>query len=194
MEDSVIRNLWEEFHVPRNIRKHMEKVSDISIRLGKKLIDRGIDIDLKRLRQAALLHDLAKIVVCFDDIHKFEDNTKVEDIEVWNKLQTMYEGMKDSEITAMVLRNLNENHLAEIIRKHHFTSVIEEGNAPTTWEEKILYYADKLVMHDKEVTLRARLRDLDKRYSPDGDVPDAVKEAKKKARALEKEIETILAH
>lgn len=189
MTDQEIKILWEEFHVPRNIQKHMEKVAEIAVRIGKKLIDRKIYVDLKLLRQAGLVHDLAKIIACFDNLNSFEDSVKVCDLEVWNKLKERYDGMTDPEITALVLNQYNESKLADIVRKHHFTSVIEPGNEPKTWEEKVLYYADKLVMHDKEVSLKQRLRDLDKRYSVSGNVPDNIKEAKKRAAQIEKEIE-----
>lgn len=175
--------------MPKNIQKHMEKVSEIAVRLGKKLIDRGVPVDLKLLRQAGLVHDLAKIIACFDNLNSFEDSVKVCDLEVWNKLKERYEGMTDPEITALVLNQYSENKLADIVRKHHFTSVVEPGNEPKTWEEKVLYYADKLVMHDKEVTLKQRLRDLDKRYSANEDIPDNIKEAKRRATQIEKEIE-----
>ena len=175
--------------MPKNIQKHMEKVSEIAVRLGKKLIDRGVPVDLKLLRQAGLVHDLTKIIACFDNLNSFEDSVKVCDLEAWNKLKERYDGMTDPEITALVLNQRSENKLADIVRKHHFTSVVEPGNEPKTWEEKVLYYADKLVMHDKEVTLKQRLRDLDKRYSADGNVPDNIKEAKKRAAQIEEEIE-----
>ena len=33
-----------------------------------------------------------------------------------------------------------------------------------SWEEKILYYADKIVMHDKITTLKERLKEGHSRY------------------------------
>ena len=43
----------------------------------------------------------------------------------------------------------------------HFWEV--EGERDLTWEEKIVYYADKRVMHDKIVPLKERLEEAHKR-------------------------------
>lgn len=194
MTENDIKNLWIKFHVPKNIQRHMEKVTEIAVRIGKKLIDNKFQVDLKLLRQAALLHDLAKIVTCFSNINsnQFDDAVKVEDIEAWNKLSEKYSGMSDCEITKVVLREMGEDKIAEIVRKHHFTSVLKEEESPSTLEEKVLYYADKLVMHDKEVTLEKRMKDLDERYSTNGNIPEYIREAKKRARQIEKEIKAKL--
>ena len=178
--------------MPRNIRKHMEKVSDVAVRLGKKLIYKGVDLDLGIVRQAALLHDLAKIITCFDGFNSFEDTVKVEDLEVWNNIKDKYGDLSDPEITALRLREANEEKIANIVRKHHFTAIVEPGNEPSTWEEKLLYYADKLVLHDREVTLKERLQDFDERYSSEEETPANIKEAQIKIYELEQEIKEIL--
>lgn len=192
MEDSKIKKLWDEFHVPRNIQRHMEAVAKITIRLGKRLIDRGEVLNLRILRQAALLHDLAKAITVFDKPGFKSEDPKIEDIQAWNNLKDYYKEMTDSEITALVLRDIGELEMADIVRKHHFTSVIEEGNEPKTIAEKLLYYADKLVLHDREVSLEERLKDFNERYGGDERMPDKIKQARKAAREIEKEMKTKL--
>ena len=42
-------------------------------------------------------------------------------------------------------------------------ALLDEKEKPDTWEEKLLYYADKRVMHDKIVPLKERLAEGHKR-------------------------------
>ncbi len=42
-------------------------------------------------------------------------------------------------------------------------ALLDEKEKPDTWEEKLLYYADKRVMHDKIVPLKDRLAEGHKR-------------------------------
>jgi len=41
--------------------------------------------------------------------------------------------------------------------------ILDEKEKPTTWEEKLVYYADKRVMHDRIVPLKERLEEAHKR-------------------------------
>jgi hypothetical protein len=42
-------------------------------------------------------------------------------------------------------------------------ALLDEKDYPETWEEKLLYYADKRVMHDKIMPLKQRLAEGHKR-------------------------------
>ena len=42
-------------------------------------------------------------------------------------------------------------------------SMLDEKEKPKTWEEKLVYYADKRVMHERIVSLKERLADGHKR-------------------------------
>ena len=82
--------------------------------------------------------------------------------------------------------------MATIIRKHDFRSLIAaaDEDRPQTLEEKILYYADKRVCHDRIVSLKRRLEDGRKRYFPDGKIPVHDRMIAQKLRTLEKELLT----
>lgn len=54
--------------------------------------------------------------------------------------------------------------VAEIVKKHMLYDIIEPGLA--NWEEKIVYYADKIVNNNKIVTLDERFEYLNARYPP----------------------------
>jgi hypothetical protein len=49
--------------------------------------------------------------------------------------------------------------LALTIKKHRYMAMLDRKTRPTTWEEKIVYYADMRVMRDKIVPLKTRLTD-----------------------------------
>jgi hypothetical protein len=55
--------------------------------------------------------------------------------------------------------------LAKVIRKHRYTAIAHQKDKPVTWEEKLVYYADKRVMHDRIVSLKERLDEAHKRYA-----------------------------
>ena len=50
------------------------------------------------------------------------------------------------------------------VKKHKYASLASPHEKPTTWEEKLVYYADKRVMHDKVVPLGQRLDEAHARY------------------------------
>lgn len=56
--------------------------------------------------------------------------------------------------------------LALTIKKHRYTALLDEKERPATWEEKLVYYADKRVMHDRIVPLKVRLQEAHKRNAP----------------------------
>jgi hypothetical protein len=53
--------------------------------------------------------------------------------------------------------------LAETIRQHKYTAVLEENGGLDSWEAKLVYYADKRAMHDKIVPLKDRLEEAHRR-------------------------------
>lgn len=190
MTENELQTLLTQYHVPRHIMAHMKKVEGVARFIGEKINSAGGKVDLELLRQACLLHDLVKICDFEElDLSGFEGFT-AEDVQFWTAL--IKAGHKDGHITAVcnILEDLNEKKLAQIIKKHRFTCLIETNHAerPSSWEEKILYYADKRVKHDRITSIKDRLEDGRQRYFPDGNIPanDAIIE--KALYALEEEI------
>lgn len=60
-----------------------------------------------------------------------------------------------------LLKKMNELEIAQIIAVHG----LYPDSQPKTWEDKIVYYADKRVKHDEIVLLQERINDIIKRYS-----------------------------
>jgi len=190
MTERKLKNLLKKFSVPPHIMAHMEKVAMVAGWIAEKLIVRGYKVKPVVLRQACLLHDLLK--VC--EIRKFEGammkNATPEDLSAWKKVASLYskEGHIDSAVR--ILSGMGEDGLAQIILKHRFESLIDADPSarPSSWEEKLLYYADKRVKHDKIVTIRDRLEDGRKRYFGGMKIPKNNSATEKAVYAIEKEI------
>lgn len=186
MTDLEVSKLIEEFRVPLHVRRHCAAVADFCVELGEKLVAAGVKVDLKLLRQAALLHDLLRVIdfKTFEP-EKFPDPISAEDIEFLKSLREKYKGMHHADAAAQILRERGCNDIADVIEKHKYVQ-IKDGFR--TWEEKILYYGDKRIKHNKVVPLAERLADGRKRNYPyiKGEEPD--NELDKKVFELEKEI------
>ena len=144
----------------------MQKVAEVALYIGKKLQKKGEKIDLELLRYAALLHDVLKLCDFKElDLKNFDQTITAEDIHFWTRLMNSCNKIGHCEAAYNMLKDLGENELAIIIRKHGFESIIDPPGPLKTWEEKLLYYADKRVKHDQIVSLSERLSDLRKRYN-----------------------------
>ncbi len=155
--------LWDKYNLPSPKRIHMEAVAKLAFYLAKKITDHDprITIDLKLLEAAALLHDIDKNV-------------------------TKREGERHPDTAVRILKELGFNEVAEVVRKHPLHSILDPTIAPKTWEEKLLYLADKMTKYEViGVEHRFKLWYMEKLP------PDAFKEldaALPKVKALEKEI------
>lgn len=189
MTEDLLQKLIIQYRVPVHIQKHMKKVAAVALFLGQKITANGEKINLIQLRQAALLHDLMKLCDFRQlDIEHFEQNVTAEDIHFWTALMKSCQNIGHVEAAYNVLMDLNEPELAKIVRAHRFEGLISKEARPATWEEKILYYADKRVRHDEVVSTQERLVDGRARYFPDGNVPEHDHLVEKALLELEAEI------
>jgi hypothetical protein len=53
--------------------------------------------------------------------------------------------------------------MSQAIRKHRYSAIVDPQDKPGTWEEKLVYYADKRVMHHTIVPLQERLDEAHRR-------------------------------
>ena len=68
---------------------------------------------------------------------------------------------------AKLINSLGFPEVAEVIRKHSLNKIEDPARQPKTYEEKIVFYADKMVKGNKIVSLEERFADLKKRYNTD---------------------------
>ncbi len=121
--------------VPDNVRRHSAVVAAVAYFLALRLASAGVELDPILVHRGGLLHDLDKISTLNSDIPHGEE-------------------------AAAWLRELGYPELAEIARRH----ILRPGIAPRTWEEKVVFLADKLVEQERLVGLSARLSALKERY------------------------------
>ncbi len=190
MTEKELQEVIKSYHVPQLILAHMRKVAAVAVFIGKKMAEKGEKTDLVVLRQAALLHDIVKICdFKSTDLITSIGDFNAEDIAFWMKLHRSCRSVGHVNAAYNILMDLGEPKLAEIIRKHRYESIIDGNPAerPSSLEEKLLYYADKRVMHDKIVSMRERLDDGRNRYFGGNMRPQDV-EIEKALFSLEREI------
>jgi len=143
--------LMDEFGVPLHIRKHSLAVAKLGVFLAKKLREKGVSVDLDLVDRACLLHDLLRIY----------------DLKEWGPERSaelrVLERKSCHEDAAYELLKDKYPELALAVKRHRYAALLDEKDKPVTWEEKIVYYADKRVMHDKIVPLKERLEEAHRR-------------------------------
>lgn len=155
MTEEQIQKLINEFHVPKHIRRHCEKVAQVCKIIGEKLAQKGEKINMELLLAGAWLHDLVRI--CDFTVwnpENFPDKHDDKHHEKWKQIRSKYSGKTHEEAAYEILSEMGERDLARLIRSHKFENIKHPFR---NWEEKILYYADKRVEHDKIVSLAHRL-------------------------------------
>ncbi len=158
--------LLEKHGVPENVIRHSLRVRDVAVFLAEKLNGKGEEINIEQIESGALLHDIAKI-------------------------RTLETGEDHGLEASRVLREEGFEEVAEIAEKHMLFAVLKE-NLVASWEEKIVWYADKRVDHDKIVSLEKRFQKLVERYAGnDKEKAIKIKSCLVPAKKIEKEIFSI---
>ena len=154
--------LLEKYELPEHIVRHSLEVEKVAVYLAKKLLEAGEQIDVDLVSRAAILHDL-------------------------DKMKSLEVGSGHGTISRKILEKEGLPKLGLIAFKHHLSIVL--GSSPfQTWEEKIVYYADKRVNHDQIVSLGERFKYLLERYGKEAKIVEKISSCKPRVEGLEKEI------
>ena len=129
--------LYDEFDVPERIRKHCRAVTKVAVFLAKKLKEKGIKVDVNLVRAAAMLHDI-------------------------DKLQTLKNVCQHGVTSCKWLSCKEHKKVGEVIKKHVYKHYVESDSV--SWEDKIVYYADKRCNGDEVVTLDERMAYAREKY------------------------------
>jgi uncharacterized protein len=149
----------EKYHVPQHIVRHSLAVTKLGVFLAQKLKEKGIAIDVELVERACLLHDVVRICEFKEfDFGNFGQTVTEHEKTTWNRLKAKFKGISHED-AAYALLNEKYPMLALTIRKHRYAALLDKAERPKTWEEKLVYYADKRVMHDKVVGLKERLQE-----------------------------------
>jgi len=153
----------EEHHVPPHIVNHSLAVAKLAVFLAQRLNEKGQAVDVNLVDSACLLHDIVRICDFKEpDYSRFEQPVTDQVKTKWQQLRAKYNGIPHEYAAYDILKD-DYPALALVIKKHRYIAILDEEEKPDTWEEKLVYYADKRIMHDRIVTLKQRLTEAHKR-------------------------------
>jgi putative hydrolase of the HAD superfamily len=138
-----------------NLLQHVQTTAAIAYLLALRLRSCGADVDPILAHRGGMLHDLAKI----------------------KSVLNPQPGVHHGELGARLLERRNQSLLAEIARRHMLFDILDVHKAPQTWEQKLVFYADKLSESSRLVPLEQRLEALTHRYHIDPSQIEAVRPA-----------------
>ncbi len=148
--------------LPQNIIDHSMAVNKVANYLAEKLKEKGEKIDLALVDTATILHDIDKVI---------EPS-----------------GMKHGKESERILREKGFPKVAEVVSKHGLGNILQEGEL-NTWEDKIVWYADKRVNHDQIVSLDERFVYLRETYGHiSKELAEIIENSYSPAQKLENEI------
>ena len=131
--------------------------------MAQKLKEKGIVVDVNLVDRACLLHDILRVCdFSNSDYGRFEQPVTEDDKAKWRRLKEKYSRLGHEYAAYEVLKE-QYPVLALTIKRHRYTALLDEDEKPATWEEKLVYYADKRIMHDRIVPLDERLQEAHKR-------------------------------
>ncbi|MEM3690471.1 MAG: HD domain-containing protein, partial [Candidatus Micrarchaeia archaeon] len=155
--------LLDETKLTSNMKRHSMLVMRISTALAKKLMKKGETINLELLRSAALLHDLDKFL-------------------------TLENGHEHGYLSQKILTEKGYPEVGQIVRKHRLETIYEDPEGLKTWEEKLVFYADKRLNDSTIVGLPERYDYLLKRYGTTPKRREAILRTRAGVESLENEI------
>jgi len=160
------KTLWKTYNLPQQKQRHVLLVAEVSRILAERIEHAlGICIQKDLVYVAALLHDIDKNVV-----------KRV--------------GEQHPDAGVRILKEMGMDEVANLIETHPLHAILNQKIAPKTWEEKLLFLADKMTKYD--------VISVDKRFSlwreehltpKEGEILDR---AYPKVKELEQEICAIL--
>jgi len=151
--------LLSEYNVPSHIIAHSYKVSKVGWVIANEIKEINSQLNINLIISSCLLHDITK----------------------YEALKT---GEDHAETGGYLLKKLGYPEIGEIIESH----VVIKNPSKLLLEKKILFYADKRVMHDKIVSLKVRYDDLLIRYGKTEISKQFIKKGYEFAKNIEAEL------
>jgi len=130
---------WEDWEVPGNIRAHSKTVARSAYLLAVLMRRQGIPLDPILAHRGGLLHDI-------------------------DKIETLKQASAHGQVGADFLQEQGYTAMAEIVREHIMSTILDPHADDRRWEVKLVYFCDKLVEGDQLVPFDARLDALFERY------------------------------
>jgi putative hydrolase of the HAD superfamily len=139
--DTCLHWLLEE-GASAGVLLHVQAVAAVAYHFALRLRANGVAVDPVLAHRGGLLHDVSKLAA-----------KKV--------------GADHGEMARDFLLSKGQSDLADIAHRHMLFCLLEEGRLPITWEQKVVYFADKLVEGAGVTSLEERLEALKERYPKD---------------------------
>lgn len=140
--------LWmEEQGASQTLLNHVQIVAAAAYQIALWLRSSGVTVDPILTHRGGMLHDLMKL----------------------SSLKSLQARGDHGEQAFEVLTQRGQPELAEIARRHLLFCLLDEKARPRTWEQKLVYFADKLVENSHVADLDTRLQGLRLRYPQDSD-------------------------
>ena len=130
--------ILKENKVADNIIAHLKAVCDFSLKICDILEKKGISVNRDLVAAAALMHDVKKLSPNDHIIEGYE-----------------------------LVKSLGYPEVAVVIKKHGLYHLEDVNFIPKTWEEKIVFYADKRIKNDRIVSVDERFDYIKQRYKKD---------------------------
>ena len=127
-------NILNNNKTPSKVILHSKAVCKVAEKIADSLIKRKIKINKKLVIAAAMLHDVER-----------------------GRDKHVAMGIK-------LLKNLGYPEVANVVKKHSLYKLEVKNRQPATWEEKIVFYADKRCVGNKVVSVEERFGTLEKYY------------------------------
>ncbi|MEK7543721.1 MAG: HD domain-containing protein [Patescibacteria group bacterium] len=156
------RALWDKYELPEKKRQHVMLVARVAEFLARQ-IDKATNqqINQSLLQASALLHDIDKNV---------------------EKLP----GERHPDAGVRILREEGMGEVAEIVKTHSVHAILDPAIIPKTWEEKLLFLADKMVKQEV-IGVDARFAQWDAEDLPASEIA-MLRRAYPNVKELEKEV------
>lgn len=120
-----VKLLFDKYNLPSLKRIHVEEVAKLAKYLANKfkIQNSKIKINEELIEAAALLHDI-------------------------DKNAPKITGERHPDAAVRILNELGFAEVAEVVKKHSLHCILDPQLEPKTWEEKIVYLADKMVKYE----------------------------------------------
>ncbi len=117
--------LFDKYNLPTQKRIHVEEVAKLALYFVNQFQIHSPQYVVNEaiVEAAALLHDIDKNI-------------------------TRRPGEQHPDTAVRVLSELGFTEVAEVVRRHSLHSILDPKLVPRTWEEKIIYLADKMTKYE----------------------------------------------
>ncbi|MBI5619757.1 HDIG domain-containing protein, partial [Candidatus Gottesmanbacteria bacterium] len=116
--------LWDKYHLPQQKRLHVTLVAEVAVGLARQcqMPNAKCQINEQLLLAGALLHDI-------------------------DKNAAKLPGEQHPDTAVRILNTEGMEEVAALVKAHPLHAILDPLTAPKTWEEKILFLADKMVKY-----------------------------------------------